>query len=66
MNTWKGIMITQMTQKNRVQITRKDYKKRFLFKELTYQIIGIAMKIHKQLGPGFLEAVYEESVKSVL
>lgn len=32
----------------------------FLYKDLTYRIIGIAMEIHRELGPGFLEAIYEE------
>ncbi|MBP6811761.1 MAG: GxxExxY protein [Saprospiraceae bacterium] len=28
-------------------------------KELTYEIIGAAIEVHKQLGPGLLEKVYE-------
>ncbi len=55
-------MITQMTQKSKAQITQMGNKKNFPLKEITCQIIGIAMKIHKQLGPGFLEAVYEEAL----
>jgi GxxExxY protein len=28
--------------------------------DTTYQIIGAAMEVHKQLGPGLLECAYEE------
>ena len=27
--------------------------------DLTYQIIGLAMRVHRRLGPGLLEAVYD-------
>ena len=37
-----------------------DKNDEFLYKDLTYKIIGIAMEIHRELQSGFLEAVYEE------
>ena len=36
-------------------------KTEIIYKELSYKIVGCAMAVHKILGVGFLEAVYEEA-----
>jgi GxxExxY protein len=34
--------------------------------EITHQIIGAAMEVHKRLGPGLLESAYEECLSHEL
>ncbi|MGD8765157.1 MAG: GxxExxY protein [Desulfobacteraceae bacterium] len=37
-------------------------KKEILYKDSSYKIIGLAMEVHRKLGPGFLEKVYENAM----
>lgn len=34
-----------------------------LYEQQTYEILGASMKVHKALGSGFLEAIYEEALE---
>ena len=34
-------------------------EEKILYKKESYKIIGACMKVHRGLGPGFLESVYE-------
>lgn len=35
----------------------------FAFDDLSGKVISAAMEVHKQLGPGFLESVYEQAMR---
>lgn len=41
----------------KVRLTKKEVT------QLSYEIVGYAIKVHKRLGPGLLESVYEECLK---
>lgn len=46
-----------LTIKTNGMITKKTVT------QLSYKIVGYAIKVHKALGPGLLESVYEECLK---
>lgn len=37
-------------------------RKEILYKDLSYKIVGLAIDVHRKLGSGFLEKVYENAL----
>lgn len=47
----------------RVSVAQTFKMEKILFKEETYQIIGICMEVHRELSFGFSEIVYKDAIE---
>ncbi len=56
-------MDTDETQIEEMLEFESEEEKPFLYKETTEKIIGAAFEVHRQLGYGFLERVYQRSIQ---
>ncbi len=52
-----------MSEHNRARVLRAHFPKdQYPEKDLTEKIIGCAISVHRELGPGYLEVIYERAL----
>ncbi len=54
-------MYLPLLKENKMKTT-EDTEKEYLFKNITEKVIGASIEVHKILGPGLLEGIYEEAL----